>query len=556
MSGGVSVALASSALGSYTSHVEAPPQTGPADPETPARAIPSRRRSWAGALLFLSAALYAFPYYPAINNPNENVRVQMTAAIVFDGTIEISGPRARWGWVNDAACVQWGQDGSASPCEGRLPRGAVRRYFSVKAPLTSLMGVPAMGLARLLGDDGAEMRTGTLWLLRVSASILPLFFFFFFFHGWLGRRVRSAVVRDLVFVATALGSVLLGYGYLYASHATSAAAAFAGFAVLFDMHTGARPATLLRALLAGFFVTAATALEYPCFVVTFVLCLYALRALPWRRVPLFALGALVPTLIVMAFQWAAYGNPLTPGHLFVENSAFRAGHESGFFGADAFHADAAWRLLFDLRLGLFPLTPLFLLAIPGAVLAMRRRRAAALAALGACGGLYLVICLMNNWDGGWSLGPRYLVVIVPFVALAAAIGLDELVARRPRAGLVVGVALTGASLAIGGTLSVLYPHLPPEIDWPLAHVVPAIVRADLATPNLLTYLGAEGTKTLLPLVVLGGVALAWATHRTRDLLVLAPAFALGVWTVAASVLLAPAPTPAVQQALQFITQHW
>ncbi len=523
------------------------------------RALPSRKRSLAATALFAFAALYAFPFYPELNNPNENVRVQMTAAIVFDGTFEISGPRERWGWVNDAACVQWSQDGTKQPCEGAMPRGDVRRYFSVKAPLTSLMGVPAYGLARLFGDDGSELRPSTLWLLRISASVLPMCLFFFFFHGWLGARVRSGFIRDTVFVATALGSVLLGYTYLFASHSTSAAAAFGGFALLYDAHVDPTKRSKRRAFLAGLLAAGATALEYPCFVVTFFVCLYALKALPFRRWLPFVFGALLPTFVVMLFQWSAYGNPLTPGHLFVENSAFRAGHESGFFGADAFHWDAAWRLLFDARLGLLPLTPVFVFAPLGALALLGTRgpsRQGALAALTACGALYFVICLMNNWDGGWSLGPRYLVVLVPFIAVASAIGLDRIANRRSVLGHTLALGTGAASLAIGGTLSVYYPHLPPEIDWPMAHLMPALAAADLAPHSFAELMGFSGLFTMAPLVLLGFGALGWATRWTRDGVVLLSAFAIAIWLVAAQLVLPPDPSPQVEQSVQFIQDRW
>jgi hypothetical protein len=288
-------------------------------------------------------------------------------------------------------------------------------------------------------------------------------------------------------------------------------------------------------------------------------CLYALKALPVRRWLPFVLGALLPTLVVMLFQWSAYGNPLTPGHLFVENSAFRAGHESGFFGADAFHWDAAWRLLFDMRLGLFPLTPVFLFAPLGVFALLRRRGAArqgAIAALVACGGLYLVICLMNNWDGGWSLGPRYLVVIVPFVAVAAAIGLDRIAHRHTIAGHTLALGTAAASLALGGTLSVYYPHLPPEIDWPIAQLMPALASAGLAPHSFAELMGFTGIFTMAPLVLLGLCTLGWATRWTRDGVVLLSAFAIAIWLLAAHLLLAPDPTPQVEQSVQFIQDHW
>ena len=90
-------------------------------------ALPSRRRTLAALALCAFAYLYVFPYQPRINNPNENVRLYMTAALAEQGTYVIDDYRARWGWVNDCAV----RDGHA---------------YSVKAPATSFLGVPAYWL--------------------------------------------------------------------------------------------------------------------------------------------------------------------------------------------------------------------------------------------------------------------------------------------------------------------------------------------------------------------------------------------------------------------------
>ena len=102
------------------------------------------------------------------------------------------------------------------------------------------------------------------------------------------------------------------------------------------------------------------------FVLSALLSVYALVAIrPLPRVLGFGLGAMVPTLLMMHFQWRAFGNPLSPGHLFVENPAFRAGHQEGFFGAESFHWDGAVSLLFDGRLGMFGTSPLLMLGLVG-----------------------------------------------------------------------------------------------------------------------------------------------------------------------------------------------
>lgn len=537
----------------------------------------------AGAL-FAGAWLYVFPHYPQLNNPNENVRIYMTAALVEEHGYEISRFRARWGWTNDAACVDHAPDGTLAPCSGRTERDHHRRYFSVKAPLASWMAVPGYAIARAF-QDAPMQRDDGLWWMRLFASGLPMLAFFVFFHRWLGARVRSPVVRDATFVATALGSVLLGYSWMLASHSTSAAAAFTSFALLFDAHRArlaprddpdrAHPTSgrtsharsWWRALLAGLFATATTALEYPCFFVTLALCLYALVAFrPRPRVAgerlrsvgylmAFGVGALVPVLVVMHFQASAFGSPFSPGHLYVETEGLRAGHESGFFGADAFRLDAAWKLLFHPRLGLFATTPFFAFAVFGAFVAWRRDRTATVVALFGCLTTYLVICLMNNWEGGWVIGPRYLVVTLPFVAVASALALDELALRSRTLAHVLALGTTAASLVTGGIPS-LYPHVPPDLDWPLAHLFPALLEASRAPDNWLLTRGASPEVSLLPLAALAIGAWIFASQRTRDRRSVALSIALAAVLVAPHFAFAPERTPAIDQTVTYVVEHW
>ncbi|MFK8003097.1 MAG: hypothetical protein AB8H86_26240 [Polyangiales bacterium] len=491
--------------------------------------MPSRKRSLVATLFFVAAWLFVFPYFERMNNPNENVRLYMTAALVDDGSYEISNQRQRWGWVNDAACTQPARpgvegfaEGELMYCEGR-PGGA-RKYYSVKAPLTSWLGIPGYVIAKWLGGEELT-KASAIWWVRLFGTGIPCAIFLFFFYGFLGRVTSSPMARDLSFLAFALGSVFLGYSYLFASHSTSAVAAGGAFIILAHFHRqkrdGFRAETKkqrsgawLLAALAGFLTAGCTALEYPCLLFSVAFSLYALVAIrPFPRILAFGVGALIPTLLVAHFQWSAFGNPLSPGHLFVENAAFRAGHEQGFFGADGFHWEAAASLLFAPREGLFTTTPFFLFALLGLAPLWKRYRVAASFAGAASLLTYLAICLMGNWDGGWVIGPRYLVVLLPFVAIASAAGLESAERKAPILTGYVASTLIIMSFAVAGTLSVFYPHVPAEIIWPMSHMVWPVLSEGRAPHNALELLGMVGSWTMLPLVFLALGSLVWAQDK-------------------------------------------
>ncbi len=507
-------------------------------------------RTWTALAICFAAYLYPFPYQPQVNNPNENVRFFMTAAIVDEGTYAIDGIRARWGWVNDAALY-----------EGHV--------YSVKAPGTSFLGVPGYWVYRKITAlrDIPFDRTTALWVVRTTASIVPMLTFLFFFHRWLGRWGAPAVMRDGVFLSVALGSLLYAYATMFVSHTTSAVTAFGAFMIL-ERARRTRQISWRMAGLAGFLAASTTALEYPGFVATALLCIYALFCLrPWKTILPFAVGAAIPTASVLHFHYAAFGNPLTPGHHYLEHAAFRDLANEGFFGASEFSTEAAGGLLFHPAYGLFPMTPVLLLAAIG-LPALLRKRATRLDAVFAFAiplATFLLICFMNNWRGGWTVGPRYLAVSLPFLAWFALEGGKVLAAFLPRVTGMIAAGTFSAALIVSGSLAIYYPHVPEAFTRPLPQLVRTLVRHDFAPPNAGTWMANElglewwGTASMIPLFMLGLIALvwvAWGERRFTDrCLVLIGSTFVSSMCLSPMVMDDPSATGA-RDALAYVVRHW
>jgi hypothetical protein len=354
---------------------------------------------------------------------------------------------------------------------------------------------------------------------------------------------------------------------MFVSHATSAVTAFGAFMILESARRRGR-AGAGGSFLAGLLAAGTTALEYPGFVATAILCLYALIALrPWHRIAVFAVGAAIPTAAVLHFHQSAFGNPFTPGHRYLEYEQFRDLANQGFFGASEFSTDAAGGLLFHLGYGLFPLTPILFLAFFGfpALLARRRTRLDAAVALAIPAGTYVLICFMNNWRGGWTVGPRYLALTLPFLAWAAADGGRILSRLAPRATGALAIGATATGLIASGGPSIYYPHVPEAFTRPIPQLVRPLVRHDFAPSNLASWiaeqLGSEltGTRAMLPLFLLGVLSLfwiAWSERRLTDrLLVLIFSTFFGSSFLAPIVADDPGAT-GVGDALAYVTEYW
>lgn len=504
----------------------------------------SQRILYAAAFAFL--LLYVFPYQARLNNPNENVRLYMTAALVEDGTYAIDGMRKRWGWVNDAATR-----------EGHV--------YSVKAPGSSWLGVPGyaayLGVLRVFGWEFD--RTVALWVCRVTATIVPTWLWLVWLWGWFDRQTRHAPLRDAALVSVGFGSLLYGYGLLFVSHTLSAAAAFTAFAWLYDAARSERVVSPARAFWIGTLSAWVTVLEYPGVVASLVLVLYAARVMGFGR-PLLCLvlGGILPTLAMMHFQWSAFGSPFTPGHLMVENDAFRAAHEQGLYGAVGPSWSSLHGLLFDLGAGLFPLTPLLALGVVGCVTMLRGdrpQRGAAWAAIALCALTLLSIASMNNWRGGWTIGPRYLAVVVPFLAWAALDPLTRWAERWPRSIYCLAMSLALVGLIASGAPSVYYPHLPPEFTRPLPQLIGLLMGHDYAPLNAGSWLGVQGTLSMVPLALVALVLVVGSSYRLigpRPATVVMVGSVVAASLLAAPLLSAPDREPGVPQARAFVTRRW
>ena len=166
--------------------------------------------------------------------------------------------------------------------------------------------------------------------------------------------------------------------------------------------------------------------EYPAALAALPILLYGLwgaRSGRERRTTALRLlaGAALPLLLLALYHQALFGRPWATGYAFLDPGCGPTppGRGEASSGAGLPRPEVALALLAGLRRGLLTHAPWLVLALPGAVLLWRRRRAEALTALGVLGALLALNSGYAFWDGGASWGPRHLVPALPFLALLA-----------------------------------------------------------------------------------------------------------------------------------------
>ncbi len=182
-----------------------------------------------------------------------------------------------------------------------------------------------------------------------------------------------------------------------------------------------------RAFLSGVLAAYASTIELQVGPVSAILGLYALALVIGRKRPpstllAFALGAVIPTLLLLTYNTIAFGSPLRMGYFFHATQQFADVHSAanplGLRRPD-------WSRLDDLTIlparGILRYAPILGLAPFGLVaLIVRRFFGVAIISAAAVAAVFLVNLSYPEWSGGWSTGPRLLVPMLPFAMLPVA----------------------------------------------------------------------------------------------------------------------------------------
>src|SRR5262249_25589288 len=242
--------------------------------------------------------------------------------------------------------------------------------------------------------------------------------------------IRWAVDRSLgkggtpVALMLGLGTLLLPYATTYFAHDLAAALGFSAFALA--VYT--RPARPLLALAgAGVLAGLAVVVELPAVIVAIAVALYVATSRPHlSRFTSFVAGALVGVTPLFVFTPWAVGSPVRRSYAYAVKELGSSGHDvlgandAGVYGLTGPSLGALADILFSER-GLFvlsPITALALVGLPG--LYRRGHRSEAVFVAGLTAAMLLYNASYYLPFGGFSAGPRFLILLLPFLAFPLA----------------------------------------------------------------------------------------------------------------------------------------
>ncbi len=369
-------------------------------------------------------------FVPFPMGPNENAHVDLTVALVDHGTAAIDSFHTN---TVDLA----------------FHHG---HYYINKAPGESLLGVPVYLAFKALFHSVPVPPPGVItsayrsyivlvFLLSIFTVSIPAVLLLLLFYWFLGFFTRSNINRTILTLALGLGTMMFRYSGTVYSHLPVTALLFAAFVLVWihdkeEAVRGSRSAWFVQhphatAGLAGLCLGASVLFEYSSIVITVLIGIYALIRFPRHLWPALIVGGVPGILVVGAYNLAAFGNPLVTGYA-VTTSAFPGVHRhgSGLNGAYGHFIprpklQALWGMSFSPFRGLFFLSPFLLTAFPGYRLWARRADRDWILFLAVPVAQLLAISTFPGWHGGWAVGPRYLIPMLPFITFPVIFVLDR-----------------------------------------------------------------------------------------------------------------------------------
>ncbi|MBZ0301932.1 MAG: hypothetical protein K8J31_19445 [Anaerolineae bacterium] len=502
------------------------------------------RRTYAVTLFVILVICYGY-FMPRWADWGANSRADLVYAFGDQGVLNIDAYHENTG---DKACFAGRDYSGDTPCEDG-------HYFTDKSLGPSLVALPFYiafktiaalppiehfivsgnlpgNFSDTLNPEGQGIRADAVYqgmaltFITFFAVSIPSAFLGVVVFLFAARFATKDGYAFILALAYGLGTMAFPYSMALYQHQMAAFGAFVGFYLLWRIVY--EKASLNWLWVVGLLFSLAVITEYPIVLILAIIFIWALIKMPnrlalWRMI----LAGIPLGLIFMAYNYAAFETPLPVGYEYSTN--WQTEHQEGFLSLTHPTLERYYGLTFSPIRGIFVTSPFLLLFFPGVYAMWRRQREQR--------GVLIAIVLITvaffsynassiMWWGGFSIGPRYLIPMLPFMVIPIIFTLNDWLPRvwgQAAAGLLMAasILMTGA-MTIAGQSWPSVPFFPFTVEqmnafFPLTdQALLMLGQGDVARNYGGILLDLPGLSGLIPVIALVAaviIFLPWLLDR-------------------------------------------
>jgi hypothetical protein len=452
-------------------------------------------------VFLLLAIIYGYFYH----NPewNGNSRLGLTFAIVEEGRLTIDSYHDQVGTFTKDKAIYNGH------------------YYSSKAIGSSLLAAfyyfPLYRLEQLLNVNLSieELKYLLTYFSIGLPSALAGALMYVLFKQVTRNRLRSFLPT----IAINLGTLIFPFSVIFFGHQLVGSLLFIAFFLIFQLKIELNTHRRGIFILIGFLLGYALITEYPVAPIVLILTAYYFFILVKKgllkkgaanrgwMIILPALGAFVPIAVLLAYNIAVFGNPISTGYTHSADPWFQQQQTQGLVGIGWPNPKVMFFMTLHPALGLFWQSPVLIMSLAGIWFMVREPayRVEALIAITAFFALLILYSGFYNWWGGSTFGARYLIPILAFLGLPLAF-----IPKRWFSGLVILGIISILQMFIAVSSRIIVPDdFYKQIDTLgffayssiYSYCFPLLLNGDFSTNLGNKLLGLSNWLSLIPLIV-------------------------------------------------------
>jgi len=374
-------------------------------------------------------------------------------------------------------------------------------YYSAKAIGVPLLGVPVYWFIRNFTplSETHPLSPMNIYIVRFLVTTLPFILLGVIMFN-LGRSIGEDTANSICMVlAYGFGSIALHHALIFSGHQTAASFCFFSFALIFWLKRRTNKNKILNgfyAFIAGLLAGIGALSDYTAMYIAIILTIYIFStSIPRHHKMLFILGG-VPCVVLLAlYNLHCFGSPFSFSYSLLSHEAFREGVQKGLLGISLPKLHVIGSILFSPSRGLFFIMPIFLYSLFG-LFRMFKEKIFLPEAIVIVLIFLGYICINSGfygWHGGWTYGPRYLVPMLPFLAIPLAFA--------PLRSIWFVLLLFLSIFQVLLSAAIFF-HVPNEIVNPLFEIIIPFLSDGFTAINIGNLIGLTDPFSFLPLIIL------------------------------------------------------